>query len=226
MLTFVGDGGAFDVKRGNTNAFFKKDDELILIDCGSKIFFELVEKEILSGVKKIEIFITHLHSDHAGGLASLCDYLNYANILHDAGIEFNIYYPNHENIKTILDLMLIENIAPHLHKPQESEYCKAVFKQKHFSNAYGYLFEIDGKNVYYSGDASEVNKDALMLLFNNQIDYFYHEASNRKTPWHTYLFDIAELVPEQFRSKVYLMHISSEMEADIKALGFNFCNTL
>ncbi len=226
MLTFFGDGGAFAFDRGNTNAFFKNGDELLLFDCGSKILFDIISQNLLDGVKKIQIFITHLHPDHAGGLAALCDYLFYDNIVNNKNVEYNIYYPNSQNIETILKLMLVEIKHTQLKNPESSEYVKGVFNQKHFENAYGYLFEINGKKIYYSGDTSEINKDSIKLLINNQIDYYYHEASLTKNPWHTYLYEIADAVPENLRHKVYIMHINSQMENEVKKLGFNLCNKI
>lgn len=223
MLKFLGDGGAFDIKRGNTNAYYKTNDTLFLFDCGSNAFFKIMENNLLEKVKHIKIFITHLHSDHSAGLASLCDYLVVLNEDKSAGVEFDIYYPNFENIETILRLMHIGKISEHLHTPEESEYCKGVFLQKHCNNAYGYLLEIDGKKIYYSGDTSEINSDALQLLLDDKIDYFYHEASNRQTPYHCYLPDLAKAIPEEYRKKVYLMHINDSMIDDIKKLKFNLC---
>ena len=75
MLKFFGDGSDFDTKRGNSNAFYKKNDELILFDCGSKVYFDLIENDMLEGVKQVTIFITHLHAGHVGGLPQLADFL-------------------------------------------------------------------------------------------------------------------------------------------------------
>ncbi|MBQ8451368.1 MAG: MBL fold metallo-hydrolase [Clostridia bacterium] len=226
MLTFLGDGGAFDYIRGNTNAFYKSGDELFLIDCGSNAYFEIMKHNLLSGVKHVIILITHLHADHFGGVASLCDYLNVQNIMFNAGIEFDIYYPNYENIETILSLMLIPNVKSHLHSPSELKNCLRVFDAVHFSNAYSYLLEIDGNKLFYSGDTSVLNEEALKLLIDGKIDYFYHEACDKQSPYHIGISQLADKIPQKLRKKVTLMHISGNLDKKIKELGFNLCNVL
>lgn len=226
MLKFFGDGSDFDTKRGNSNAFYKKGDELILFDCGSKMYFNLIENDMLEGIKQVTIFITHLHAGHVGGLPQLADFLTAQKLFYNRDINYDVYYPNIENIKTLLDLALVIQPDSHLHKANESKYVKGIFEQKHAKNAYGYLFEIDGKRFYFSGDTAEINKDGLALLLENKVDYFYHEASASKNPYHVCLDELAEAIPENLRKKVYLMHINDKMVDRIKELGFCFCKTI
>jgi ribonuclease BN (tRNA processing enzyme) len=67
-LIFLGSGSAFSVGTNfQSNALLKKDEHLFLIDCGSDIRHALHEQGY--GAKDItDVFITHLHADHAGGL--------------------------------------------------------------------------------------------------------------------------------------------------------------
>ena len=226
MLKFFGDGCDFDVKRGNSNAFFINGDELILFDCGSKLYFELIENNLLNGIKNITIFITHLHAGHVAGLPQLCDYLNVQRFVNKMDINFNIFYPNTEKIKTLLSLTHIINPEEHLYKPEESKYVKKIFVQKHVDGSFGYLFEINKKKIYFSGDAAEINKDALQMLIDNKIDYFYHEACEKTHPLHVCIDKIIDDIPKNLRNKVYLMHISDGMVEKIKQFGFNLCKTI
>ncbi len=221
MLKFLGDGGAIDIKRGNTNAYYKNNDYLLLIDCGSNAYIKIMELHLLDGVKKLDILITHLHADHFGGLASLCDYLCIANEYMGTGIEYSIYYPDYKNIETILTLMHIKDIRSHLYSPLDLKFVKQIVKAEHFTNSYGYILNLNGKNIYYSGDNSHINKNVLKEFLNGDIDYFYHEVTNMVNPYHTHFSEFDELIPQNLRSKVYCMHLNDETSKIVSNLGFN-----
>ena len=86
MLKFFGDGGAFDINRGSTSAFYIDDKTLILIDTGYGVYEKILNLHLLDKVEKVEILITHTHGDHVSSLASICDYLKFYNI------NFKLYY--------------------------------------------------------------------------------------------------------------------------------------
>ncbi|MGL5193292.1 MAG: MBL fold metallo-hydrolase, partial [Chroococcales cyanobacterium] len=68
-LTFLGSGSAFTVGANNyhSNVLLESDrGTKLLIDCGSDIRFSLHEAGY-SHLDITDIYISHLHSDHAGG---------------------------------------------------------------------------------------------------------------------------------------------------------------
>jgi ribonuclease BN (tRNA processing enzyme) len=80
--TFLGTGSAFTLKNWQTNMFLQETDPDIsgfslLIDCGSDIRFSL-EEEDLSYKDIKNIYISHLHADHIGGLEyiAFCTYFD------------------------------------------------------------------------------------------------------------------------------------------------------
>lgn len=77
MLSFIGNGSAFNTERGNTSAFVKKDSSLLLIDCGGTIFHRLQELNLLNNLENLSIIITHTHPDHVGSLGDLIFYSYY-----------------------------------------------------------------------------------------------------------------------------------------------------
>ena len=76
-LEFLGRGSGYNVTEGNTCAFIKKDDTLLLIDCGESIFKEIIKKNLIDGIKNIHVLITHMHSDHIDSLGSFVGYCHW-----------------------------------------------------------------------------------------------------------------------------------------------------
>ena len=76
-LNFLGIGSAWNINEDNTSAYIKKDDKMILIDCGESIARKIIANDILSGIKELYILISHTHSDHVGSLGTLLFYSKY-----------------------------------------------------------------------------------------------------------------------------------------------------
>ena len=90
-LIFLGRGAAFNPKEGNTSAYFIEGRELFLIDCGESVFSKLMELDLLNEIDRVNLLITHTHSDHIGSLGSLVMYSFY--VLQKP---LNIILPNQE----------------------------------------------------------------------------------------------------------------------------------
>lgn len=70
-LKFLGRGSAFNVEQGNTSAYYRSGEDMLLIDCGCTVFYEIRKRCLLCGIENLYIAITHSHSDHIGSLADL-----------------------------------------------------------------------------------------------------------------------------------------------------------
>ena len=55
MLKFIGTGSAFNQDLGNTSAYIKDGETLLLIDCGETVFQRIKEIKLLDDVKKVYI---------------------------------------------------------------------------------------------------------------------------------------------------------------------------
>lgn len=76
-VRFLGTGSAFTLKNYQTNFLISKNGRNLLFDAGSDIRFSLAEQG-LSYKDVHAIYVSHLHSDHAGGIESLafCSYFD------------------------------------------------------------------------------------------------------------------------------------------------------
>lgn len=118
LLTFLGTGSAFNTKLGNTSAYFKLGDIMLLIDCGSTVFSEIQKRNILIGKdasKEIYVCLTHFHPDHIGSLGDLIFY-SYYNMYPCGLPKLTIIKNNAQSESGIVNLLRIQGISENLYK--------------------------------------------------------------------------------------------------------------
>jgi ribonuclease BN (tRNA processing enzyme) len=72
MLTILGSGGWFPAHgRQTASALLRSDDRAIMIDAGTGIATLVERPELLGGLDRLDILLTHFHLDHVAGLAVL-----------------------------------------------------------------------------------------------------------------------------------------------------------
>lgn len=229
MLNFIGIGSAFNTEVGNTSAFIKQDNSLLLIDCGGTVFHRLQELNLLDGLENLYIVITHTHPDHVGSLGEVIFYSYY--ILKRIP---NIFFPKKELIEGFLTSI---GVSTEMYNLKISEKIKVKDKQLGEFNieflpvshvdtipAYGFVMNLNEKLFYYSGDANNISSKVINMLMNGEIHMAYqdtcgldYEGNN-----HLSLKKLCNIVPQEFRHKVCCMHLDKHItEKEIKDNGFN-----
>lgn len=222
-LKFLGRGSAFNTKEGNTSAYIKQDNHLLLIDCGENIFERIMKANLLDGIGRVDVLITHLNSDHVGSLSSLIYYCYYIK-----KFKVNVYFPTSE-LKDLLKLMGHEEEYNFI-ESKENEIFHIVrdldvipLKTNHIigMSCYGYYIYTRFSNIYYSGDSSVFEMDCFDLSIYDEI---YQDTclADYEGNVHLSLKKLCESVPVEYRSKVYCMHIDKDELIDkAKAEGFS-----
>ena len=218
MLKFFGRGCAFDPEQNS--AFFSDGDDIILIDCPMSSFHKLIHMNIeqlteSGNVRIIFVLVTHTHSDHVSGIATLIQYAYYvwhvpvviaapsAEVKEDLrflvgrleGCEMNAF---HLTTADMLKLW-VKDVIPTEHVPGLSGRC------------FGYCLNIDNKTVIYTGDTNTLDPYKKYLTGGDNT-YFFTEASASGSPVHINLLNeldyLKALTDEGIH--VYLMHLDNE----------------
>ena len=230
-LNFLGRGAAFNPKEGNISAYFTIDNQLFLIDCGESVFAKLMELDLLNNMKKINLMITHTHSDHIGSLGNLIMYAYYQ--LHRP---LNIILPEKAKyLENINDLLKVFGCTKEMYNfVIEKEFDE---KYEEFQNiryietshcdelaSYGLLFNTKEGIIYYSGDTKDLNVIKTLINSENKISSMYIDTTTANYPGnvHLYIGLLAEIIPNNLKEKVYCMHFNNyECILRAKELGFN-----
>lgn len=232
MLQFVGCGSAFNTKLGNNVAYIKKEKTLLLIDCGSSTFAQLIEKDLLVGIENVHVLMTHLHPDHVGSLGDLIFYGYF--YLGEMGVpSVTVHCPRGLEIKKLLHLMGVQKNVYTLQftdetglvEEQDLHLSYKLIPQTHTNtlDAFGYVLKYEDQTIYYSGDANDISPDILEQLHAGYFDYFYQDTCKAEYEGnvHLPLSFLNTLVQPNVRSKVYCMHLDNGFKnEDAYALGF------
>lgn len=224
MLRFLGNGSAFNTRRGNNCAYSKHQGDVLLLDCGSDVFSRMQRLDFFVDMSNLYVVITHLHADHIGSLGDLIGYSFYI-----LGKKIHILYPDSGALISLLGMMGIKEDLYHMYSHPEQYPLDFVRLEaipvEHTDSfqCFGYLLEKDGILCYYSGDAKSIPDRILRLLWAGKLESVYQDTSKLDYPDnpHLSLNRLSDLVPEAYRKRVHCMHLDREFDVqEAKSLGF------
>jgi ribonuclease BN (tRNA processing enzyme) len=223
-LTFLGSGSAFTVGADNFQSnvlLTAANGRRFLIDCGTDIRFSL-HKVNLSYRDITDIYISHLHSDHVGGL----EYIGFTTKF-DPACEQPILYLSqdiavdlwHKSLAGGMEALegeladLSSYFKLHPLKPNGNFTWEGItfqlIKLNHVDTGfmlmpvYGLFFEINGCRIFFSTD-TKLSFDTLYEYFEN-ADIIFHdcEIASFPTPVHAHYKELVEL-PIAIKQKMWL----------------------
>ena len=230
-LNFLGRGAAFNPKEGNTSAFFIENNELFLIDCGENIFERIINNGLLNDIEKVNLMITHTHSDHIGSAGSLIMYFYYryhkqVNIILP---EKALYLPSIVNIlegfgcdKEMYHFTNEKDFDNKYNTFQNIRYVET--KHRRGMNSYSIIFNTDRGIIYYSGDTKELNTVKALIESGKPIDKLFIDTTSENYPSnvHLYVGELDKQIPSELKDNVYCMHFNNDECINMAhELGFN-----
>jgi len=230
MLKFIGTGSAFNTKLGNTSAYIKENNTLLLIDCGELTFDRILSLNLLDDVNEVHIAVTHTHPDHIGSLGSFIFYCYFIKQIKP------IFHAANSDFIELLEIMGITEEHCEFDNCVISQFAEIeklnlqllfiVNKHVEELTSFGILLLniITRENAYYSGDSYEIPKSILYGLECGELNYLYQDTCKADYDGnvHVSLGRLAELIPTELRNRVYIMHMDSGFDvSEAKELGFN-----
>ena len=206
LLKFLGSDAGFGEK--NNSAYYEKNDEIYIIDCGFTVFQEIRKKIDFSKYEKINIIITHLHNDHAGSLSQ---------VILLAWFVYN---------KKVTVISKCENIEKYLEITGTTREAYEVIaelnnlkfiKTQHVKelDCYGFEWIVDGKKIVYTGDTYTL--EPYMESLENADELYTDISKNGGV--HLKLDDCYDQLKniKQNGTNVILMHIDDKKYIKDKA---------
>lgn len=220
-IEFLGVGSGLSPELGNNNALVTSENskKTLLIDCGFSTPPVLTQRE--RGLQSIsDILITHLHSDHVGGLELMgftffYVYKNFPNFekiklhLPSKEMENDIWEMLEKGMKSAqtatdgyfdatLDTYFDVSVSKEIHLEGFEVPIKMV-ETEHVKNMEAYSIWI-GDKVYYSSDTVLLPPDHANIIFQDC------QLFESPTSVHTEFKYLNDNMKESTKAKTYLMH--------------------
>lgn len=235
-LQFLGVGGFFTLNNYHSNAVVWNDDnpnEKMLIDCGSDIKYSMNEANISHREIK-DIWVSHAHADHAGGL----EWLGFATYFDPECGKPTIHYPAWGDLWDYTLCGGMQNINGQWNRVHDYfEIGRLAFDFNGFSvsgtnlvhlyNGYSdvtssCLFMKGNKEtVFFTTDVSFDLNPVLLPHYYSISDVIFHECETGKyeSGVHSHYNKLKNL-PEETRSKMWLYHYDDGDLPDAEKDGF------
>lgn len=239
-LTFIGSGSAFTVGDGNyhSNMILESDSyEKLLIDCGTDARFSLYEQGFVAADFR-DIYVSHLHADHIGGLEWLLfsskynSQKTYKPCLHlsDQLID-DLWYrvlsaslnPSKDPSINLSNFFEVDAIHTHIFNWEEHAFY--LFPTRHVMinswhmPSYGLWFQANQKMVFITTD-TQFDLEGMIELY-NKCDIIFHdcETSLIKSGAHAHYAELKLLNPA-IKNKMWLYHYQPGILPNAKEDGF------
>ncbi len=240
-LIFLGSGSAFTVGDGNFHSNMLLVDDhhnRLLIDCGSDARFSLYEQGF-SHRDINDVYISHLHADHSGGLEWLAFKTKFDTrppskpVLHISSNLVDTLWKNvlsgglqsiNDELADLSTFFIVKEID-NTNKFQWHSVDIHLIQTDHILNdkiwvpSYGLFFKINNITCFITTD-TQFKPDKYMTCY-QQADIIFHDCETTATPSnvHTHYQQLLTLDPA-IRAKTWLYHYNPGLLPNAKRDGF------
>lgn len=238
-VVFLGSGAAFTVGEDNfqSNLLIESGDRRLLIDCGGDIRHSLHAKG-LSHRDIDEVYVSHLHADHVGGL----EYLGFstkfdpackrpkliiaehlADPLWDSSLSGGMsdVDDGHATLDTFFEVHPVPVGGTFTFEDVEFRVVAVphVTTESRIMNSHGLFFDAHGVKIFFTTDA-QFSPKVLDPEF-READIIFHdtETAPHRSGVHAHYQDLRTL-PPQIKRKMWLYHFNVGPLPDAEGDGF------
>lgn len=239
-MTFLGTGSAFTIGDGNyqSNVLLQLQDDSLLIDAGTDLRFSLAEQNLDFKIIN-NIYISHLHADHVGGLEWLALSHYFATDVKKKPVLFASDQLIGDLWKKSLAGGLETLTAKKASLDMYFDVCPIkgngyfrwqdinfrivqtvhVYNNLKLQPCFGLMFEHNSTRIFYSAD-TQYSPHQLQDFY-SEADIIFHdcETSAIKSGVHAHYSELRK-IPIEFRKKMWLYHYSPGPLPDARADGF------
>lgn len=239
-MTFLGSGAAFTIGPENyhSNILLQRGKDKLLLDAGSDLRYSLREQNLT--YKDIKnVYISHLHGDHTGGLEWLAltthfdpDSKDKPNLFASEKIMVDLWNKTLSGGLSTLPKKFpsIESFF-NIHPVKENqcfiwhnitfELVKTIHFYSYFElmPSYGLLFNYHDTCVLFTSDTQ--NAPQYMSSFYDKADIIFHdcETADIKSSVHAHYCELKQL-PAHIKKKMWLYHYNPGTLPDAQKDGF------
>lgn len=230
ILRFLGRGAAFNPALGNTSAYVREGDRLLLLDCGESVFERLVARGVLDGVREAYFAVSHLHSDHCGSLGTTVLYCR-----ERLGAKvFMLLPPGEEayaaSVRQLLSLFGVAEDDYEVMDPARMPAFQAFSSLRYARTVhspgmtcFSFVLETPQGGVFYSADSHTTDALEAFLRTHDQVAMIYMETTDQDIPGgvHLPLSRLQAVLTPELAARTRLMHLGSSRCIDMaKEAGF------
>ena len=239
-ITFLGSGSAFTIDGHNyqSNLLLEKDNDSLLIDAGGDIRFSLHELG-MSHTDIRNVYISHLHADHIGGLEWLAmntyfdpNYHGKPNLYCSEDIIDDLWNRSlagglstldneRASLETFFNLYPIKQGGGFVWNDISFQLVESIHVVSKYTPmpCYGLFIDTKSNLVYFTCDTKIVKK--YFDTFYKEATIIFHdcEITAEKSGVHAHYTDL-KFLPEALKKKMWLYHYNSQNVPNAVAEGF------
>jgi ribonuclease BN (tRNA processing enzyme) len=236
-LTFIGSGSTFSLNNFHSNMLLQVNGKRLLIDCGADARHAL-KRVGLTFRDVSDIYVSHLHSDHAGGLegfgfnARFIAKTKRPNLF----IHPSLVYPlwNHflkggmqSSPGSVASLETFFNL-PKIYKNKftwnkiKFEMVRTIhtYNDSKLNPSYGLFFTLNGKRIFITTDTQFVPE--VFMPFYKKADLIFHDCETRVGGCGSVhaRFEFLATLPLKIKRKMWLYHYDDGPKPAARRAGF------
>ncbi|WP_079709785.1 MBL fold metallo-hydrolase [Paraliobacillus ryukyuensis] len=234
-ITALGVGGAFTEKYYHNNYIFDFGERRMLVDAGTTIRYSLKESDYeLNSIT--DILITHLHSDHVGGLEEIgqrCKFI--LNHKPNLWIREDQYREFRRSLNRGLEtdgFTLLSYFNVCLFNIEEGfnidKYKIVTIRTDHYHakgmKSFGFkVIQPNNSSILFTGDIAKIYEKGLIWHIDDKTAMIFHDCSIVSNPVHASINEIRSYYGHELMERIYMMHYQDDTDVELME-KINNCN--